>query len=89
MSAQRELNPHFRHGKAVRNRYIMGADEGEWTGGKGQVTRIGIQSLSLNAQPSSLNLGLFLVEMSKSTQRHASSQQRTERPGGFWLIADR
>lgn len=24
-SAQRELNPHFRHGKAVGYRYIMGA----------------------------------------------------------------
>jgi hypothetical protein len=24
-SAQRELNPHFRHGKAVGSRYIMGA----------------------------------------------------------------
>ena len=26
-SAQRELNPHFRHGKAAGSRYIMGANE--------------------------------------------------------------
>ena len=81
------MNPHFRLGKAVRDRYIMGAAEGEGTRGKGQVTTIGIRSLSLNAHPSTLNLGLFLVEMSKSAQCHAT--QLTEDREAGRLLADR
>ena len=40
-SAQRELNPHFRHGKAIGYRYIMGA---LWCAGLSKIKSTGRDS---------------------------------------------
>jgi hypothetical protein len=45
-SAQRESNPHFRHGKAVGCRYIMGADEMNQLSKNFREHRVGLEPTS-------------------------------------------
>ena len=44
-SAQRELNPHFRHGKAAGYRYIMGASN-RWSNCQRTEHRVGLEPTS-------------------------------------------
>lgn len=64
MSAQRELNPHVRHGKATGCRYIMGAEE------RGQTQEPA-------SDPASLLAGLALLSRLSSLKLLVPNCQRT------------
>ena len=56
-SAQRELNPHFRHGKAAGYRYIMGASN-RWSNCQRSEHRVGLEPTSPHYECGILAAGL-------------------------------
>ena len=63
-SAQRESNPHFRHGKAAGSRYIMGADKSKGIGTPNTTETLARREL--NPRPASYKDAALTAELRAS-----------------------
>ena len=77
-SAQRELNPHFRHGKAAGYRYIMGASN-RWSNCQRTEHRVGLE-------PTSPHYGCGVLAAGRPVLFHSVGSEGLE-PSPTWLRA--